>query len=223
MVFMPEKKSLKQQAYDEIKRKIICCEYAPGTLLNEELLRSELYVSRTPIRDALGRLEQEGLITIRPKKGIVVADMSIYDINMVFEVRMMCEPYALLNYGAQLSYEQLTHFYGVLTDLAAITDEHDYFLADDAFHAAVIHTMGNRYLAQSYEWIHDQSLRFRVLTGQANAPRLEDTVKEHTKILTAALKQDWKKAAAAMEEHLLASKEATFDLLFSKMDARETN
>ena len=57
---MPEKKSLKQQAYDEIKRKIVTCEYAPNTLLNEELLREELHVSRTPIRDALSRLEQKG-------------------------------------------------------------------------------------------------------------------------------------------------------------------
>ena len=86
---MPEKKSLKQQAYDEIKRKIVTCEYAPNTLLNEELLREELHVSRTPIRDALSRLEQKGLITILPKKGIMVSSLSINDINMVFEVRMM--------------------------------------------------------------------------------------------------------------------------------------
>ena len=99
---MPEKKSLKQQAYDEIKRKIVTCEYAPNTLLNEELLREELHVSRTPIRDALSRLEQKGLITILPKKGIMVSSLSINDINMVFEVRMMYEPYALLHYGSRI-------------------------------------------------------------------------------------------------------------------------
>lgn len=63
-----KKDSLKLQSYNIIKDKIIRCEYAPNTLINEEALREELGVSRTPIRDALSRLEQEGLIQILPKR-----------------------------------------------------------------------------------------------------------------------------------------------------------
>ena len=55
------KTNLKTQAYNAIRRKIVTCEYAPGTFINEELLTNELGLSRTPIRDALSRLEQEGL------------------------------------------------------------------------------------------------------------------------------------------------------------------
>lgn len=212
---MSEKKSLKQQAYSEIKQKIINCEYAPDTLLNEELLCSELRVSRTPIRDALSRLEQEGLITILPKKGIMISGMSIGDINRVFEVRMLYEPYALLHYGVQIPSERLSFFYRKLSDFNAMADEQEAFQVDDEFHNAVLRATGNRYLLQSYECIHDQALRFRILTGQANGARLEDTVKEHTKILTAALKQDWPAASAAMAEHLAASKNATFELILS--------
>lgn len=215
---MAEKETLKLRAYNAIKGKIVSCEYAPNTLLNEELLREELHVSRTPIRDALSRLEQEGMITILPKKGIMVSGMSINDVNMVFEVRMMYEPYALLNYGSQIPYDDLTRFYNQLSDLNAMAEGNAFFQADDAFHAAVIRAMSNRYLIQSYDWIHDQNLRFRVMTGQASSLRLEETTKEHTKILTACLKQDWKAAAAAMEEHLAASKNATFDLLLKQMD-----
>lgn len=210
---MPEKKSLKLQAYHAIKKKIVTCEYAPNTLLNEELLREELHVSRTPIRDALSRLEQEGMITILPKKGIMVSNMSINDINMVFEVRLMYEPYALLNYGAQISYDTLTYFYDQLSDLNALLGENTFFQADDAFHATIVRAMGNRYLRQSYEWIHDQNLRLRVLTGQASSLRMEDTCKEHIRILTACLKQDWTAAAYQMEQHLTAAKNAAFDLI----------
>ena len=217
---MPEKKSLKQQAYDEIKRKIVTCEYAPNTLLNEELLREELHVSRTPIRDALSRLEQKGLITILPKKGIMVSSLSINDINMVFEVRMMYEPYALLHYGSRIPYSVLTHSYELLSDLDAMSEDWAFFQADDAFHAAVVQAIGNRFLLQTYEWIHDQNLRFRVMTGQTSAPRLEDTSKEHTRILEACLKKDWSEAASAMKDHLINSKNATFDLLFQKKDTR---
>lgn len=218
---MPEKKSLKQQAYDEIKRKIVTCEYAPNTLLNEELLREELHVSRTPIRDALSRLEQRGLITILPKKGIMVSSLSINDINMVFEVRMMYEPYALLHYGSRIPYSVLTHSYEqLLSDLDAMSEDWAFFQADDAFHAAVVQAIGNRFLLQTYEWIQDQNLRFRVMTGQTSAPRLEDTSKEHTRILEACLKKDWSEAASAMKDHLINSKNATFDLLFQKKDTR---
>lgn len=217
---MPEKKSLKQQAYDEIKRKIVTCEYAPNTLLNEELLREELHVSRTPIRDALSRLEQKGLITILPKKGIMVSSLSINDINMVFEVRMMYEPYALLHYGSRIPYSVLTHSYELLSDLDAMSEDWAFFQADDAFHAAVVQAIGNRFLLQTYEWIQDQNLRFRVMTGQTSAPRLEDTSKEHTRIMEACLKKDWSEAASAMKDHLINSKNATFDLLFQKKDTR---
>lgn len=217
---MPEKKSLKQQAYDEIKRKIVTCEYAPNTLLNEELLREELHVSRTPIRDALSRLEQKGLITILPKKGIMVSSLSINDINMVFEVRMMYEPYALLHYGSRIPYSVLTHSYELLSGLDAMSEDWAFFQADDAFHAAVVQAIGNRFLLQTYEWIQDQNLRFRVMTGQTSAPRLEDTSKEHTRILEACLKKDWSEAASAMKDHLINSKNATFDLLFQKKDTR---
>lgn len=217
---MPEKKSLKQQAYNEIKRKIVTCEYAPNTLLNEELLREELHVSRTPIRDALSRLEQKGLITILPKKGIMVSSLSINDINMVFEVRMMYEPYALLHYGSRIPYSVLTHSYELLSDLDAMSEDWAFFQADDAFHAAVVQAIGNRFLLQTYEWIQDQNLRFRVMTGQTSAPRLEDTSKEHTRILEACLKKDWSEAASAMKDHLINSKNATFDLLFQKKDTR---
>ena len=66
-----KKETLKQHAYNIIKDKIINCEYAPSALLNEEMLKEDVQASRTPIRDALGRLEQEGLVTILPKKGII--------------------------------------------------------------------------------------------------------------------------------------------------------
>ena len=94
------KTNLKTLAYNKIRQKIVTCEYAPGTFLNEEILTEALGLSRTPIRDALGRLEQEGLIEIRPKRGIIVKSLTVSDINMIFEVRNMYEPYILKNYGS---------------------------------------------------------------------------------------------------------------------------
>lgn len=112
-MFIMVKTNLKTLAYNTIKQKIVTCEYAPGTFLNEEILTDELKISRTPIRDALSRLEQEGLIEIKPKKGITVTALSIKDVNMIFEIRKLYEPYILKNYGSFLDEDKLNEFYHI--------------------------------------------------------------------------------------------------------------
>ena len=66
-VSVMSKMNLKTQAYNTIRQKIVTCEYAPGTFLNEELLTTELGLSRTPVRDALSRLEQAAMMWLLPK------------------------------------------------------------------------------------------------------------------------------------------------------------
>ena len=136
--------NLKTQAYNTIRQKIVTCEYAPGTFLNEELLTSELGLSRTPIRDALSRLEQEGLIEIKPKKGILVMPLSINTINMIFEVRQLYEPYILLNYGTSLSTQQLKKFYSIFssskTNTSCFENQNYFYELDTQFHNFIVNT-----------------------------------------------------------------------------------
>jgi len=210
-----KKESLKTQAYYIIKEKIVTCEYAPNSMINEEILRNQVGASRTPIRDALSRLEQEGLITILPKKGILVSGLSISDINMIFEVRMLFEPYALRNYGHALSEEVLL---GLFSELAAQLEgkEHDRFYdIDDRLHKTIVDTIPNRFLLQTYDLIHTQNLRYRIMTGQDQADRIVETAKEHMDIVKACLRRDWEAAAKSMAEHLQESKNASFKLLFN--------
>ena len=101
-------KPLKQYAYEFIKKKILTCEYEPGRHLNEQQLCEAMgNISRTPVRDAVSRLEQEGLLNILPKKGILVSELRISDINRIFEVRMLLEPYVLRRYGSKQAADQL--------------------------------------------------------------------------------------------------------------------
>ena len=90
------KTSLKLQAYQYLKTKILNCEYRPNEFLNEQKLCAEMgNISRTPMRDALGRLEQEGLITILPKKGLMVSGITEEDVHSMFEMRLLVEPYEI--------------------------------------------------------------------------------------------------------------------------------
>lgn len=207
---------LKLKAYNLIKEKIISCEYAPGSYLNEEQIGETIAASRTPIRDALGRLEQEGLITILPKKGIMVSPLTVNDINMIFEVRLLYEPYALEHYGHVLDGMRLMEFYESIsrTEMRNNPDNaQEFFQLDDGFHAYIMSAVSNRYIHQAYDLIQNQNLRFRVMTGAKIEKRLSDTCKEHLEILRACLQCDWSAAVDAMSEHLKQSRASTFDLM----------
>lgn len=182
----------------------------PGAFLNEEKLKVDLQVSRTPIRDALGRLEQEGLIVIKPKKGILVSPLTLDEINQTYEIRMIFESYALRHYGDKLSIGFLLDEYKVCC--AQSSEPSLSFQNDDFFHMTIVKAMQNHYVEECYETIHVQDQRIRRLTG-VDPSRLADTKKEHSEIITACLKKDWEEAATAMYKHLKNAKDAAFSMV----------
>ncbi len=194
------KPSLKLQAYQYLKAKILSCEYAPNEFLNEQKLCEEMgNISRTPMRDALGRLEQEGLITILPKKGLMVSGITDEDVRSIYEVRLLVEPYALRKYGALLPRKELLEYADLMHNPDKIGD---FCEADDAFHSLMVSTLNNKYLRIAYDRISGQSTRFRIITGRVGMIMQENTLEEHLAVLDAALAGDWEKAASAMDYHL---------------------
>ena len=216
------KTNLKTLAYNKIRQKIVTCEYAPGTFLNEEILTEALGLSRTPIRDALSRLEQEGLIEIRPKRGIIVKSLTVSDVNMIFEVRNLYEPYILKNYGSLLPVERLHGFYDIFLHTDSNSEcfkNNDYFYElDSDFHLMIVRSCPNVYIQNNYSLILTQNARFRYMTGNVSNNRLEDTFKEHLDIIRPCLQKNWDEAAEKMLYHLEESKKSTFQLIFDGMD-----
>ena len=154
------KLSLKLQAYQYLKTRILNCEYRPNEFLNEQKLCAEMgNISRTPMRDALGRLEQEGLITILPKKGLMVSGITEEDVHSMFEMRLLVEPYALRTYGSSIPREQLEAFAELMHHPDRITD---FCESDDAFHELLMSTLPNKYLRSAYDRITGLNTRFRI-------------------------------------------------------------
>lgn len=194
------KPSLKLQAYQYLKTKILNCEYRPNEFLNEQKLCAEMgNISRTPMRDALGRLEQEGLITILPKKGLMVSGITEEDVHSMFEMRLLVEPYALRTYGHQIPREALEAYRKMMLHPETIDD---FCEADDTFHALLMSTLPNKYLRAAYDRITGLNTRFRIMTGKVSMINQDQTCEEHLKILDAALDDDWDKAADALQQHL---------------------
>ncbi|NLJ90955.1 MAG: GntR family transcriptional regulator [Clostridiales bacterium] len=207
--------SLKEKTYDIIKSKIISCEYAPNTYINEKQLCEELDVSRTPVRDALSRLEQEQLVTIIPKKGVLVSPITINEINNIFEARLLFEPYIISTYGTRVDQEILSKLNILLEDYKNnINDASVVFSLDDEFHQVIIELCQNKYLLQLYSNIYSQNARVRIVSGSFKKERLIETHKEHCEIVKLLVKMDYEGAAQVMREHLLNAKETAFQTIF---------
>ncbi len=87
------KNSLKNQAYEYIQAKIMNCEYAPLSLIDAAKIARELGISRTPVRDSIARLESEGLVTVTPRRGIIVSEVPAGEMANIAGVRRLLEPY----------------------------------------------------------------------------------------------------------------------------------
>lgn len=203
------KNSMQSQAYEFIRNKIVNCEYAPNQLLSEAVLQEELGFSRTPVREAIGRLEQEGLLKVFPKRGIVVSGFTISDISMLFEVRRLIEPYVLRNYGMRLDRNEVMRFEKIFRSHLEAEEYEGFYELDSEFHSFLVSVVPNDYLRDLYARIQMQNTRLRVLSGQLIDERLKRTMAEHTEIAEACLEENWERAAIAMSRHLQFSEESS--------------
>ncbi len=212
------RETLKHQAYNIIKEKIINCEYAPEMVINEELIQKEISVSRTPIRDALSRLEQEGLVKILPKKGIYIPNITLDEINMLYEARHLIEPYSVQHYGNKIPKETYMNYFRQYETYLNKPSETAYSFEemDDKFHRMFIDASENSYFLSLYTAIESQIRRTRVLTGIMQKGRLKPTVEEHMTIVKATLKGNWAEAADALRYHLSQSKDIIFDYILQQ-------
>lgn len=212
---MEKKGNLKDRAYTLIKNKIIKCEYLPNQFLVEAELMHVVGASRTPIREALNKLEQEGLITIMPKRGVMVNDITLAAVNEIFEVRFLIEPYMIRHYGRLIPESTVQKQLDLINEVGrAVYSAHGYAVDND-LHQLIINASGNAYLIGLMDKIYSQNHRLRILSGMRQNTRARETSLEHERILRYMLNQDYEKAAEAMEDHLKNSKTAAITAMMN--------
>ena len=179
------KLSLKLQAYQYLKTKILNCEYRPNEFLNEQKLCAEMgNISRTPIL---------------PKKGLMVSGITEEDVHSMFEMRLLVEPYALRTYGNLIPREQLEAYTELMHHPERIDD---FCKSDDDFHELLMSSLPNKYLRSAYDRITGLNTRFRIMTGKVSMINQDQTCEEHLEILNAALSDNRNTAADALQHHL---------------------
>jgi DNA-binding GntR family transcriptional regulator len=193
--------SFVERAHKELRRRILAGEWAPGAYVLEAEVVQSLGMSRTPVREALIRLEKEGLIRIRPRHGIQVLPISLNDMQEIYEVLTAVEAKAAELLAAQHpTAEDLRPLEAAVEAMEAAlgaADRPSWADADVRFHRALVDLCGNRRLAEIARTHWDQTQRARLITIHL-LPEPRDSTVEHRALLEAIASGD---APAARELH----------------------
>ena len=205
-------KDLKNHTYCILKERLVNCIYPPGTLLNEAQLAADLGASRTPVREAISRLEMEGFVKIMPKKGIYVTDISLNDVLQIFQTRIEIEPIAVRLAAPHLPREELLAFCGKFKGEAP--DIQNGFRLDTAMHLFIIEHCGNRYIIDMMHRIFDENTRV-IISSKQNQVQIHDARLEHLDILNSLLDKDTERAIGLMRSHVENCRKAALDYFCS--------
>lgn len=175
----------------------------PGDYLREQVIAEELGVSRTPVREALRRLESDGLVISEPRFGMVIRDLSYAEVVELYEIREVLERTA-----AQMSARVITTI--ELQELELIQeamekardDSREMAVLNHAFHVAVLNSAKNRYLWKALESVQKAMLILGPSTMEF-PERADTAIDEHRSLLEALRARDAEKAEGVMGEHLI--------------------
>jgi DNA-binding GntR family transcriptional regulator len=191
-------------AYAEIRRRILDNRYAPGQQVLEQELALDLGMSRTPVREALVKLQNERFVQLIPRHGMRVVPLSMQDLREVYEVLTTLELTAI----ERLAKADLDD--GAFADVDNALDEMDLAIkkkdadawakADERFHRTVVTLSGNSRLAAMVEMLWEQSHRARMTTVQLRAS-LEQSNREHRAVVEAIRRRDWQQARTRHAKH----------------------
>lgn len=178
-----------------------------GDLYSAQELGQRFGVSRTPVREALLRLEDAGLVSIEKNRGVRIATTSETDLAEIFTLRLLLEPPAARRAAARMSEEERQQLAAALQEMRDNAgDVEAFYAADHRFHQAILRGSGNRRLAD-----HVSNLRHAItLQGRRTIPRHREArqvIEEHERIARAIAARAPMGAARAMREHLLSSAE----------------
>lgn len=195
---------LREIVYEELKRQILVGEILPGTRMMEVELAEDMGVSRTPVREAIRKLEKEGLVTIEPRKGAYASAISIGDIVDVLEVRQGLEGMAAALACGRITEEQKEEMNQIINAYqAAVKEENieEMIRFDEQFHAMIANISGNKTLIQLFSTVQELALRFRYIYYD-DFNRYQQMPMEHREIEQAILSGDVDKARIVADEHV---------------------
>lgn len=214
---------LRDMVFDVLMNAIMQGQLSPGERLLEVQLADEMGVSRTPVREAIRRLELEGFVVMVPRKGAYVAGLSVDDVESVYEIRTALETLAVRLAAQRMEAEDYRQLDELAEQMTATWQERnvDQWVALDArFHELLYTFSRNERLVQMMSNIMEQLSRYRIIS-LANVEVRQNSLAEHQKVIEALKRRDSEQAAAAAALHIENTKHSLLKMLQTKFAAAD--
>lgn len=202
--FGVQNRTLWEQVFAHLREEILSSRLAPGTEINEVAFARSLGVSRGPLREALGRLAAEGLVTITPRRGAVVTKLTRTEFLEAYQVREALESLAVKLAVPRLDDERKAQLHALSDEMVACAEQGDvaeFFAANRRFHDVFVQGSGNARLQEMHSQLMAQMGRL-MNTSHELRGGLEQSIAEHQAILAAVDEGDAERAARLLEEHI---------------------
>ena len=199
-------KLVAERAYLELRDRIVTLRLAPGTVLREDELMSEMAIGRTPLREAVKRLALENLVAVQPRRGTFVTEVEAADIVNIAEVRAELEGFAAEVAALRMDGAARSAAEALVVEIEEVTQPHDQewlMRFDERIHRFTWEAAGNPYLVETLERYFTHSLRIWYLVLD-RVPGLGHTVHDQVNLLQALLDRDGARSRTIMREHILA-------------------
>lgn len=189
--------------YDRVRSAILRGELPPSHRISQTRLAQRLGVSRTPLRETLRRLQQEGLIKAEPNRQVQVAGLSLPDVEQIYATRLALEVMAARFTVPRLNPEELAHLHGTLAEMAhfaAVADRERWEVPHRTFHLGLVAKAGERTTGLISQ-LSDHAERFRRIVMRSADARARGWA-EHVAILDAVAKHDVERTVVELSTHL---------------------
>lgn len=199
-----DNRTLWQQVHERLREDILAGDLEPGHVLPETALAESFGVSRGPVREALGRLAAEGLVTITPRRGAIIAGLSPEEFVEAYQVREALETLAIRLAVPRLDEASRARLHALHEEMVACAKRGEvtaFFEANAAFHEIFTDASGNEKLQEMYQGLMNQMARY-LARSLALRGTLEKSVAEHSAILEAVDAGDAERAARLLADHI---------------------
>lgn len=207
---------IRTSVYERIRGEILSCALRPGAMLQERDLAERYSVSKSPVRDALLRLEEQALVEVLPRKGYRVKPVSIADAREMYEMRQVLEKACvvrLIETASAATLKELERRARARGHLS-LPEWIDY---NRRFHLALAESCGNARLARATAEIIAQFDRLTYMSVSAGEPiALARFIDEHVEIVAAIRKREKRSAAALVKDHIESSRRRLLERLESQ-------
>jgi DNA-binding GntR family transcriptional regulator len=201
-----------EAVYGELRRRILSGAIEPSAPLNQDVLAPELGVSITPVREAIRRLESEGLVRFQAHKTAIVAPLTLTELSEIYDVRLQLDPHAAALATARISETELHELSG-LANARPARGLVEQVRANRSFHRAIYSRSGNQTLTETLDRLWERTDRYRAIILNRYDAELLAAMREHVEIVEAMRARKPRQVAKLVHAHVARAEKLIRDAL----------